>query len=265
MTETAPRIAPDSAIKPAATILLLRDTPEFEVLMVKRHHQIDFASGALVFPGGKSHERDHAEAWSQYALGFGDFDEVQRPLRIAAIREVFEEAGILLARTPDGEMFRGEAAPMDIRKAVDAGDLSFLDVVRDLGVRLDLSSLTVFARWITPPLTPKRFDTWFYAVRAPEDQLAACDGRETVDAEWIAPREVLNLADSGARKVIFPTRMNVQLLAEASSAADCIARAQGRTLVTVLPKIEDRDGGKVLTLPPDAGYGDVAEPLDRVM
>jgi 8-oxo-dGTP pyrophosphatase MutT (NUDIX family) len=258
-------IAPDSAIKPAATILLLRDAPTFEVLMVKRHHQIDFASGALVFPGGKSHERDHAEAWSQYTLGFGEFDAIQRPLRIAAIREVFEEAGILLARTPDGEVFRGEAAPMDIRKAVDAGDLPFLDVIRDLGVKLDLSALTVFARWITPPLTPKRFDTWFYAVRAPEDQLAACDGRETVDAEWIAPREVLDLAERGARKVIFPTRMNVQLLAEASSAEDCLMRARDRTLVTVLPRIEDRPGGKVLTLPPEAGYGEVAEPLERVM
>jgi 8-oxo-dGTP pyrophosphatase MutT (NUDIX family) len=258
-------IAPDSAIKPAATILLLRDQPEFEVLMVKRHHQIDFASGALVFPGGKSHERDHAATWNQFTLGFDAFDEVQRPLRIAAIREVFEEAGILLARTPEGEMFRGEAAPMDIRKAVDAGDLDFLDVVRDLGVRLDLTALTVFARWITPPLTPKRFDTWFYAVKAPEDQLAACDGRETVDAEWITPRQVLSLADSGQRKVIFHTRMNVQLLSEASSAGDCIERASRRTLVTVLPRIEDRPGGRVLTLPPEAGYGDVAEPLESVM
>ena len=258
-------IAPDSAIKPAATILLLRDDPEFEVLMVKRHHQIDFASGALVFPGGKSHDRDHSEAWAQYALGFEAYDEVQRPLRIAAIREVFEEAGILLARTADGEMFRGEAAPMDIRKAVDAGDLAFLDVVRDLGVRLDLSALTVFARWITPPLTPKRFDTWFYAVKAPEDQLAACDGRETVDAEWISPRKVLDLAESGARKVIFPTRMNIQLLSEASSADDCLGRARERRLVTVQPRIEDRAGGKVLTLPPEAGYGLVAEPLERVM
>lgn len=258
-------IAPDSAIKPAATILLLRDDPEFEVLMVKRHHQIDFASGALVFPGGKSHERDHTDAWSQYALDFETFDDVQRPLRIAAIREVFEEAGVLLARTPDGEMFRGEAVPLDIRKAVDAGDLSFLDVVRDLRVRLDLSALTVFARWITPPLTPKRFDTWFYAVKAPEDQLAACDGRETVEAEWISPRRVLELAGTGARKVIFPTRMNVQLLAEASGAEDCLGRARGRAPFAVQPRIEDRPEGKVLTLPPEAGYGDVAEPLDRVM
>lgn len=86
-----------------------------------------------------------------------------------------------------------------------------------------------------------------------------------MDAEWIEPAEVLRLADAGARKVIFPTRMNVQLLAEAGSAADCVARAQARTLVTVLPKIEDRPEGRVLTLPADAGYGIVAEPLANVM
>lgn len=252
-------------IKPAATILLLRDAPQFEVLMVKRHHQIDFASGALVFPGGKSHARDHDPAWAEHALGWADFDVEQRALRIAAIREVFEEAGILLARHPGGAMFSGEACSLELRQSVDVGETPFLDVVRDLGVRLDLTALTVFARWITPPLTPKRFDTWFYAVEAPEDQLAACDGRETVDAEWIPPAEALRLAEAGERKVIFPTRMNLQLLAEADSADDCVARARARTLVTVQPQIQDRAGGKVLVLPPDAGYGEVAEPLERVM
>lgn len=258
-------IAPDSAIKPAATILILRDDPSFEVLMVKRHHQIDFASGALVFPGGKSHAGDHDGAWADHVRGFGDFDEIQRPLRIAAIREVFEEAGILLARHTDGSAMGDDVAPIDVRKAVDAGEMAFLDVVRDLNATLDLHALTVFARWITPPLTPKRFDTWFYAAHAPADQLAACDGRETVDAEWIAPLEVLRLADAGERKVIFPTRMNVQLLAEANSAADCIARAQARKLVTVLPQIKDTPNGRVLALPSDAGYGIVEEPLERVM
>lgn len=252
-------------IKPAATILLLRDRPQFEVLMVKRHHQIDFASGALVFPGGKSHERDHDAAWAEHALGWSDFDAEQRALRVAAVREVFEEAGILLARQADGAMFSGEACGLEIRQAVDAGDVPFLDVVRDLGVRLDLGALTVFARWITPPLTPKRFDTWFYAVKAPDDQLAACDGRETVDAEWIAPAEAVRMAEAGLRKVIFPTRMNLQLLAEAESAEDCVERARARTLVTVQPQVQDGPQGKVLVLPPDAGYGAVAEPLDRVM
>jgi len=255
----------DVPILPAATILLLRDAPTFEVLMVKRHHQIDFASGALVFPGGKSHAGDHDPAWSEHVIGWEAFDAEQRGLRIAAIREVFEEAGILLAVRRNGEPIGGEACPMDVRQAVDAGTTHFLDVVRDLGARLDLAALTIFARWITPPLTPKRFDTWFYAVRAPDDQLAACDGRETVDAEWIAPSEALRLAAEGRRKVIFPTRMNLQLLAEAGSAADAVARASARTLVTVQPQVQERPGGRVLVLPPDAGYGVVEEKLENVM
>jgi 8-oxo-dGTP pyrophosphatase MutT (NUDIX family) len=252
-------------IKPAATILLLRDDPVFEVLMVKRHHQIDFASGALVFPGGKSHAGDHDSRWSDHVLGWQAYEPDQRALRIAAIREVFEEAGILLAKRRDGAPMSGEACPMDVRAAVDAGTTSFIDVVSDLEARLDLSALTVFARWITPPLTPKRFDTWFYAVSAPAEQLAACDGRETVDAEWIAPSQALRLAAAGERKVIFPTRMNLKLLAEAQGAQDAVTRAAARALVTVQPQIQARPSGRVLVLPPDAGYGAVEEPLENVM
>src|SRR5436305_6757908 len=105
-------------IRPAATIMLVRDEPTFEVLMVKRHHQIDFASGALVFPGGKSHAGDHNPAWAAHTVGWADFDATQRAMRIAAIREVFEEAGILLARRRDGAPMGGEACPMDVRQAV---------------------------------------------------------------------------------------------------------------------------------------------------
>jgi 8-oxo-dGTP pyrophosphatase MutT (NUDIX family) len=252
-------------IKPAATILLLRDDPSFEVLMVKRHHQIDFASGALVFPGGKSHAGDHDPAWAEHVVGWDDFDADQRGLRIAAIREVFEEAGILLAQRRNGAPIGGEACPMEVREAVDAGRTAFLDVVRDLDARLDLGALTVFARWITPVVVPKRFDTWFYAVRAPDDQLAACDGRETVDAEWIAPGEALRLAAAGERTVIFPTRMNLKLLAEAASAADAVARAAARTLVPVLPEVKMGEAGRVLVLPPDAGYGVVEEAMEQIM
>lgn len=258
-------VSPSAEIKPAATILLLRDAPALQVLMVKRHHQIDFASGALVFPGGKSHLGDHDPAWADHVLGAQDFDPEQRALRIAAIREVFEEAGILLAKRSDGAPIGGEACPMETRAAVDAGTIRFLDVVSGLGARLDLAALTVFARWITPPLTPKRFDTWFYVVRAPEDQLAACDGRETVEAEWIAPGEALRLAEAGQRKVIFPTRMNLKLLAEARHSEDAVRRAAVRRLVTVQPQIQERPHGRVLVLPPDAGYGVVEERLENVM
>lgn len=250
-------IASDSAIKPAATILILRDRPQFEVLMVRRHHQIDFASGALVFPGGKTHPGDDDPAWSDHLLGWNDFDPVQRGLRIASVRETFEEAGILLGKKLDGSPMAGTVAPLEVRQDVDAGRVAFLEVVKNMEVRLDLHALTVFARWITPPLTPKRFDTWFYVAHAPEDQLAACDGRETVDAEWIAPSEALRLGAEGKRTVIFPTRMNLQMLAEARDAEDCIARARLRPAVTVLPTIVDRAGERFLTLPKNAGYGEV--------
>ncbi|MFZ4605477.1 MAG: NUDIX hydrolase, partial [Caulobacter sp.] len=85
------------AIRPAATILLVRDDPTFEVLMVKRHHQIDFASGALVFPGGKTHAGDHDEAWADHVTGWDATPPEKRPLRIAAIREAYEEAAIIIA------------------------------------------------------------------------------------------------------------------------------------------------------------------------
>jgi hypothetical protein len=111
---------------------------------------------------------------------------------------------------------------------------------------------------------PKRFDTWFYVMHAPPEQVAACDGRETVDAEWIAPRQAMRLAADGQRTIIFPTLMNLRLLAEAKSAADCIDRANARELVTVLPQVEQRDGKPVLVLPPNAGYGNVAEPLTSI-
>jgi 8-oxo-dGTP pyrophosphatase MutT (NUDIX family) len=254
----------DVPIRPAATVLLLRDTPTFEVLMVRRHHQIDFASGALVFPGGKTHETDHDPAWAYHSVGWADVEADERPLRIAAIREVYEEAGVLLSVDAAGEPFMGDQRAHDARGAVTNNERSFIDVVTELGLKIDLGALTTFARWITPPLTPKRFDTWFYVCRAGTEQLAICDGWETVDAEWIAPSRALELAAAGERKVIFPTRMNLQLLAEAADGADAIARAMSRELVTVLPKIEQREGGQVLVLPPNAGYGAVEESLSSV-
>ncbi|MDP3383426.1 MAG: NUDIX hydrolase, partial [Phenylobacterium sp.] len=137
----------------------------------------------------------------------------------------------------------------------------FLDVVRAAGAQLDLSALTVFARWITPPVTPKRFDTWFYVAHAPADQLAVCDGRETVDACWYAPNEALGAAERGIRKLVFPTRMNLQRLARAASATAAIDQARARPLVTVQPEIHEGPDGRRLVLPESAGYGAVSEPF----
>jgi len=257
-------MADEVPIRPAATVLLVRDDPEFQVLMVKRHHQIDFASGALVFPGGKTATGDHDETWAHHAIGWHEFSPDQRPFRIAALREIYEEAGILIAKDAGGVTFCGDERAHVARDSVAKDERPFIDLVRELDVKIDLSALTVFARWITPPLTAKRFDTWFYVTRADSEQLAICDGWETVDAEWIAPAEALRLAAAKERTIIFPTRMNLQLLAEATSADDVIARAGARTLVPVLPQVVRRESGNVLTIPPDAGYGAVEEPLERV-
>ncbi|MDP1632158.1 MAG: NUDIX hydrolase [Caulobacter sp.] len=251
-------------IRPAATVLLVRDAPTFEVLMVKRHHQIDFASGALVFPGGKTHAGDHDEAWAGHVTGWDAVPAEKRPLRIAAIREAYEEAAIIIANDSAGAPFRGDERAGAARESVSKDDRPFLDLVRELDVKLDLAALTTFARWITPDMMPKRFDTWFYVVRATGEQLAVCDGYETVDAEWVAPSRALEMEKVGERTIIFPTRMNLQLLAEASNAADAISRAAARTLVPVLPKVERREGGGVLVIPPDAGYGAVEEPLSAI-
>ena len=268
MSDTSPErpaTRPDVPILPAATILMLRDEPSFEVLMVKRHHQIDFAAGALVFPGGKTHKGDEDPRWEDRTLGWGEALPHKRPLRIAAIREAYEEAGILLARHLDGAPFRGDDRAAAAREDVGRDRRPFLDLIEELDLYLDLEALTVFAHWITPPLTPRRFDTWFYVARAPEEQLAICDGSETVDAEWISPHEALRLGEAGERTVIFPTRMNLKLLAEAQSAEDAATRARARELVTVLPQITERDGERVLVIPDNAGYGAVVEPLSRAM
>lgn len=255
---------PAVAVRPAATILLVRDDPGFEVLMVKRHHQIDFASGALVFPGGKTHQGDHDPAWADHVTGWDETPADERPLRIAAIREAYEEAAIIIANDADGQPFCGDDRAGAAREAVAKDEKPFIELIRELDVTLDLGALTVFARWITPDMMPKRFDTWFYVVKATDKQLAVCDGYETVDAEWIHPSEALRLEQAGERTIIFPTRMNLQLLAEASSAQDAEDRAAARTLVTVLPVVEKREGGPVLVIPPDAGYGAVIEPMSNI-
>ena len=153
--------------RPASTILLLRDGPsrEIEVFMMVRHYEIDFNSGALVFPGGSVDPGDYAIA-ADPARCAADAatDERGRALRVAAIRETFEESGILLARP------RGSKALIDAKRAgeIEAahraalceGKTTFREVLTVSGILLALDELVPYAHWITPEGVPKRFDTW---------------------------------------------------------------------------------------------------------
>jgi 8-oxo-dGTP pyrophosphatase MutT (NUDIX family) len=235
---------------PAATILLVRDAAAgLEVFMVERHREVDFATGALVFPGGKLEPGDREPGTLARCSACPGLSAHDLALRVAAIRETFEEAGVLLARP------RGSPALVDARRlrSIARRDaLAALAEAEDLELAADL--LVPFAHWITPEFMPKRFDTHFFLVAAPGDQAAAHDGSESVDSAWITPAAALAEAESGRRTIIFPTLANLRKLGRSRSAAEALERARRDPVVTVLPRVERRDGRAVVCIPPEAGY-----------
>ncbi|MBB5633363.1 8-oxo-dGTP pyrophosphatase MutT (NUDIX family) [Cryobacterium mesophilum] len=227
----------DPVPRSSATVLLLRDDP-FEVLLVTRAARGAFAS-ALVFPGGAIDPGDHDPAWRESASGFDELADDERALRIGAVREVWEETGILLADGPapvrDGREFR--------------------DAVTAAGARIRLDALTHFGHWITPIAEARRFDTHFFLAAVSPDTVAVPDGAETLVAEWMPPAVALALAQSGERPIIFPTMMNLARLAESGSSVEALAAARARSRFTVQPEIvTEPDGARRITILPEAGY-----------
>lgn len=141
----------------AATVLLIRDRPAFEVLMVTRHEKMAFAAGALVFPGGKVADDDDDPRWQDHAQGWLDLTSEQRALRITAIREVFEETELLISWSSEAINSASDTAA-DARRAICEGRLEFLTFAREAGPLFDLAGLVPFARWITPVSMPRRFE-----------------------------------------------------------------------------------------------------------
>jgi 8-oxo-dGTP pyrophosphatase MutT (NUDIX family) len=217
--------------RPAATLLLLRDGPSgLEVLMVARAREVDFAAGALVFPGGRVEAEDAALAAPEDPLG---------AFRVAAIRETFEECGVLLAEpgaTAGAGAFGAALAAQRLAPATRA--------------------LAHFAHWITPRHSPKRYDTHFFLARAPAGQEAVQDGREAVEAVWVNPAAALAEAEAGRRTLVFPTRLNLRRLAPMRSVAEALAHAAAAPVVTVTPEpVTDAAGQVFLRIPEAAGYG----------
>jgi 8-oxo-dGTP pyrophosphatase MutT (NUDIX family) len=250
------------APRPASTILLLRDNAqkrEIEVFMMVRHHQIEFNSGALVFPGGSvdNNDREIIARPALYSGGEG-LDAAALGFRVAAIRETFEESGILLARSTGSRSLidakrAGEIASIN-RAALNERKTTFLDVLTGNGLVLALDLLMPYAHWITPEGMPKRFDTWFFLAAAPGDQLGAHDGKESTDSIWVSPREAVEGGENGRFKLPFPTTRNLIRLGKQSNVQDALDDSKGRSIVTVMPVMTRLNGGRQLRIPREAGY-----------
>src|SRR6201986_2474677 len=251
--------------RPASTVLLLRDNAagvagnEIEVFMMVRHYQIDFSSGALVFPGGSVDAGDKAIiAQPELYSGGEGLDEAALSFRIAAIRETFEESGILVARPHGSKALIDGKRATEIeaahRVALCEGKTSFLNVIADSGVSLALDELVPYSHWITPEGMPKRFDTWFFLAAAPPDQLGAHDGKESTDSIWVSPREALAGGETGRFKLPFPTTRNLIKLGQQSHVKAALDGSRGQDIVTVMPVMTRLNGGRQLRIPKDAGY-----------
>jgi 8-oxo-dGTP pyrophosphatase MutT (NUDIX family) len=208
-------------------VLLVREGTPWELLLVHRPGGADFAPGAYVFPGGAVHADDRA--WD---------DEI----RGAAVRELFEEAGILLAR---GE--RGFAAGSDceeVRRLTESGS-TFSQSLREIGLEPVLDDLVLFARWVTPAQLRRRFDARFYLARMPEGQAVRPQEGEVTDWRWIAPQKAL---DDPEITLVYATRAVLESVAGAPDASSLLARARDLQDVPVVePRIvQTKDGWEIV-------------------
>lgn len=257
----------DNKLIPASTVLIIRNcTSGIEVFMVVRHHQIDFASGALVFPGGKVDDSDYDEKLVNYVSKNND-DKKILPFKIAAIRESFEEANVLLANDKKEKKNINSKRLLEFniwREKFNNKNASMFKFAKDENITFSTDDLIPFAHWVTPEMMPKRFDTRFYIAKAPDGHEGLHDGTESVDSIWINPKDALDDCYERKRNIIFPTRLNLEKLSKSQSVDEAISNAKKDNIITVTPTIERDKSGSFLTIPKDAGYGEIKEPLNEI-
>ncbi len=233
----------------AATVVIFRDRDGAapDLLMLERATTMAFAGGALVFPGGRVDEGDRALA----ATLPGDPDETAA--RIAAVRETVEEAGLAVGLNVDLD-----AIP-ELRAALGAGR-PIGAALNEVGGALRLDTLVPFARWRPAHQHARVFDTRFYLTRL-EGGMPSVDATENTRLFWAGARAVLDDADAGRARIIFPTRRNLERLATYTSYADAVADAAAYPVRTITPWTEERDGTVHLCIPNDLGYPITSEPI----
>jgi 8-oxo-dGTP pyrophosphatase MutT (NUDIX family) len=255
---------------PAATLVLLRDRPGggVEVLLIQRHGSSRFAAGDFVFPGGKIEPQDmpdDAPAWcvgitaeeARARLGNAASARLALGHWVGAIREAFEEVGILLAYGPDGSLLRlaGEAKARfeRHRRACQQDGSAFWRMLREERLQLAADRLVYFAHWITPEENPIRFDTRFFAAEAPLEQEAVADNQEIIAVRWLSPAEALGAQRRGEIPLRFPTIKNLELV-EGPSHAAVLASLDGRSVPTIRPRVIGKGPSRRVLLPGDAGW-----------
>ena len=240
----------------AAAIILLRDHPQggVETFMVRRHVQSEFVPDVYVFPGGsvKSGDRE-LEATPAPAL-------LPPGVRAAAIREVFEEAGVLLAER-DGRLLAlaGEQAKRfsEHRRRLQQNETTLAAIIQAEGLSLATDRLRYFAHWITPEAMPRRFDTYFFVAAAPPEQQAAHDQLETTAGAWVHPAEALEQSNHGTFPLVFATIHQLRDLGAFASVAEAEHRLEQQEVPTIMPRAALRDGEVVIRLPGEPGYDDL--------
>ena len=261
-----PRTVP---IKPAATVMLLRDPdgggPGMEVFMLRRTGRATFAAGMYVFPGGRVDDIDHATEIEPFCDGMTDADASAQlgiesgglAFWVAAIRECFEEAGILLAAPRDGSSLH---LADDERHAVHDGTLSMVELCQRHDLVLDLSTTQYVDHGITPMGEQRRFDTRFFVTDAPDGQAGMHDDKETVESAWVRPSEALAQFEAGELQMMPPTVANLRWLDGFETADEAVAAGAALTDIRrIVPRLK-RDGeGRIVGVarPGDEDYDSI--------
>lgn len=252
---------------PAATLVLLRDRSGggVEALLIERHRASKFAGGDFVFPGGKVEADDHHARAIEACVG-PDATEAARVLGVAAgpdalgywvgaIREAFEEVGVLLAyHEPNGRFVTTDARFEEYRRACHKDSNAFWAMVTAERLRLATDRLVYFAHWITPEEQPIRFDTRFFATEMPAGQEAVADEGEIVGVRWVTPREAVEAKVRGEMSLRLPTLKNLELFDGASSARAALARLAGRRVSPIRPRVIFEGTTRRVLLPGDPRY-----------
>lgn len=257
--------------RPSATVLLLRDGVDgLELLMQRRHDDSEVLGGAYVFPGGKVDRADSeddmlaridsAGAVLQLALGDPLLDaRTAAACYVAAARETFEEAGLLLATLKDGSAAGAEYAEEATRRS--RSGFSFVEVLEELDLRLTVSALKPWSRWITPKmpsLARKRFDSRFFLARAPVDQIARHDNHEATESVWLSPRQALERFRSREIMLAAPQLMSLYELATYANVEVAMDPQSGLWPRLIDPQPFDQEGTRVVAYPGDAAHSNPA-------